>query len=140
MFDYRNSIHTTTNVSPAHLVFGRKLRSRLDILNSMMLPPSSTSLTNMVNSKQCSQIKANCRKNVTLLTGQYVMYKRYLNKSNFFWEKGIIVQCLGKRVYLVRDCVTSAIIKKHKNQVRLLQGIHNDKQFEDIIEPITAPL
>ena len=32
LFSYRNLTHSTTGVSPAELMFGRQLRSRLDLL------------------------------------------------------------------------------------------------------------
>ena len=32
LFNYRLTLHTTTGVSPAELMFGRRLRSRLDLL------------------------------------------------------------------------------------------------------------
>ncbi|KAJ0172968.1 hypothetical protein K1T71_011144 [Dendrolimus kikuchii] len=54
LFDYRNSKNSTTETSPAQLIFGHNLRSRLDLIvphNS----PSSSELSSRVDRKQSLQ-------------------------------------------------------------------------------------
>ncbi|KAL4721724.1 hypothetical protein ACJJTC_005428 [Scirpophaga incertulas] len=49
LFDYRNSKNSTTDTSPAELVFGRSLRSRLDLLDPVKPSSSSTALMQTIN-------------------------------------------------------------------------------------------
>lgn len=138
LFDYRNSVHSITNTSPAQLVFGRKLRSRLDIMHPSTTSHSSTSLANSVNEKQCSQVKACGGKDVMFLPGQNVLYKRYSNKDKFSWCKGIILKNIGKRLYLIKDSLTLAVIKKHKNQIILCKCKKDNAQLWDVTELMTS--
>lgn len=65
LMDYRNSIHSTTRYSPAQLVFGRKLRMRLDLINPKTSPsPLSPSVTVNLQNKQCTHTNSE-RKNKT---------------------------------------------------------------------------
>ncbi|KAJ8713190.1 hypothetical protein PYW08_008494 [Mythimna loreyi] len=122
LFDYRNSVHSVTGFSPAELVFGRKLRSRLDLINPKPPSASFTSLTDNVYRQQCSQIKARggCNKQV-FKPGDPIMYKKFINNGTFRWCKGIIKKRLGKVLYLIQDLITSCDVKKHKNQIILLK-------------------
>ncbi|CAK1585814.1 unnamed protein product [Parnassius mnemosyne] len=139
IFDYRNSVHSTTGLSPAQIVFGRKLRSRLDILKPAPSPPLSSSLAKTVRSKQCSQVKSHGGKEKMFLPGQYVLYKKYSNKNKFNWCKGVIIQKLGKIIYLIRDSLLNTVVKKHVNQIILYKGtINASRPWElDILSPDT---
>lgn len=121
LFDYRNSIHTTTGISPAQLVFGRQLRSRLDLLNPSP-SPSSPSLAEHVHSKQCSQIEAHDGKDTKFLPNQLVLYKKYSSNNKFIWAKGVIIREIGTMLFLIRDCVTSVCVRKHKDQMLHYKG------------------
>lgn len=122
LFDYRNSVHSTTGFSPAQLVFGRKLRSRLDLINPVTAAPSSSVLANHVRDKQCLQSEQYGGKNEQLFTeGDKVLYKIYNDKLNP-WRKGVILKVIGKVTYLVKDGLTSLACKRHKNQLMLYKG------------------
>lgn len=54
---YRNSVNTTAALAP--LVFGRKLKSRIDLIDTNPSSPSSPPSTNIVNNTQCMQIREN---------------------------------------------------------------------------------
>ncbi|KAJ8710409.1 hypothetical protein PYW07_009775 [Mythimna separata] len=123
LFDYRNSVHSVTGFSPAELVFGRKLRTRLDLLHPLPSSPL-TSLNNDVKLKQCSQIKYYGGNNKQVYKpGDEVMYKKYMNNSKYMWCKGTVIKRLGKVLYLIKDDVTSLDVKKHKNQIVLYKGM-----------------
>jgi hypothetical protein len=79
LFDYRNSVHVTTGSSPAQLVFGRKLRSRLDLLlPTPSSPISSSGVADAVRRNQCLQAKAYGGLNKQcFIPGNNVMYKKY---------------------------------------------------------------
>lgn len=128
IFNYRNSVHSTTGYSPSQLVYGRKLRSRLDLLHPVPPPPSASSiaLANDVKTKQCSQNKRLNRINKqTFVQGERILYKKYINKNKFTWCKGVIEKKLGKVLYLVKNCFTSMFIKKHKNHILKYKGNAN---------------
>jgi hypothetical protein len=137
MFDYRNSVHSMTNTSPAQLVFGRKLRSRLDLMHPSGAPHSPTPCTDLVNLKQCLQNKG-CVNEVLLSPGQYVLYKRYVNKDKYIWVRGIILRTVGKRLYLIKDCSTSAVCKKHKDQIVLYKGSVDHNELWDVTDGLMA--
>lgn len=123
LFDYRNSVHSVTGISPAELVFGRKLRSRLDLLNPKPPSASPTSPTDKVYRQQCSQIKSGGGNNTQIFKpGDEILYKKYLNNVKFHWCKGIVKKRLGKVLYLVHDYSSACDVKKHKNQIIPYKG------------------
>lgn len=130
LFDYRNSIHSTTSSSPAELVFGRKLRSRLDLINqnsSTTAPPSPSSLTHNVKEKQCLQSKAYGGSNRQCFAqGDNILYKKQNTNKQGTWQRGIVIKKIGKVTYLVKDCSSNQSLKKHKNQMIPYKG-SNDK-------------
>lgn len=121
LFDYRNSVNTTTGSSPAELVFGSKLHSRLDLLVN---PPSrsSESIPNHVRDQQCSQSEAYNGKNLQSFSpNDDVLYRQPNNNLNL-WKRGIVIKKIGKVLYEIRDLATSTCYKKHKNQLLLYKG------------------
>lgn len=119
LFDYRNSIHSTTGTSPAQLVFGKQLRSRLDLLTETNSPPPSlTDGGSLVKDKQSLQVSyhgGSARTDFKI--SDRVLYKKYINKNKFHCLRGKIIQTLGKRLYLIEDELTGSFIRKHINQI-----------------------
>lgn len=129
LFDYRNSVHSTTGSSPAQLVFGRKLRCRLDLVTQSTPSSPSEPLADHVRNKQCSQSKHYGGTNKeSYVPGDYVLYKQpYTNKQQS-WGKGQVIKRLGKVTYIVKDIVTAHKHKKHKNQLILMdKGTNSDQ-------------
>ncbi|XP_026747201.1 uncharacterized protein K02A2.6-like [Trichoplusia ni] len=134
LMDYRNSVHTTTGLSPAQLVFGHKLRSRLDLINPKSSAPSSPSVSDHVKNQQCMQTKQqgkNKEKNFEI--SDIVLYKRFVNKASYTWCKGIILKRIGKVLYLVKDLKNSESYKRHINQLRLYKGTRNNNEQEALL-------
>lgn len=129
LMDYRNSVHTATGLSPAQLVFGHKLRSRLDMINPKSSAPSSPSVSDHVKNQQCTQNKQQ-RKNKTnfFLLNDIVLYKKYVNKANYTWCKGIIIKRIGKVLYQVKDLDGSGSYKRHINQLMPYKGSRNNNE------------
>lgn len=151
LMDYRNSVNSTTGFTPSQLVFGRKLRCRLDLSNpSSVLPPSSSAdsiIKKRIKSQQCSQ--SNEPKSRHLKKGDIILYKKYINNVKFNWHKGVIEKRVGRVLYLIKDLLTSIFVKKHKNQLVKFKGtLHNPSSadpntpLEDIVNlppPPTTP-
>lgn len=154
LFDYRNSIHTTTGLSPAELVFGRKLRSRLDLIAPPAPPVTSSSqpsaLSDHVRKQQCLQSESyNGHNEQTYGEGQIVLYKKPIANKQHRWIKAVVIKRIGNVIYLIKDLVTSVTLKKHKNQLLMYNGTDNscDSQtgmptieIEDIVTPQSATL
>ncbi|XP_026322974.1 uncharacterized protein K02A2.6-like [Hyposmocoma kahamanoa] len=127
LMDYRNSIHSTTRYSPAQMVFGRKLRTRLDLINPKSSSFLSPSVTGNVKNKQYTHNNS-VRKNKTKYfeKDNIVLYKKFVNKNNYKWVKGIIIKRLGTVMYLIKDYINLECVKRHKNQVVLYKGTSNN--------------
>lgn len=131
LFHYRNSWHSTTNCSPAEVLFGSKLRCRLDLLNPLPPPASDSMLREIVKSRQSLQIKYyRGRRNITFSVGDLVLVKVHQNK-NTIWSKGVIFKRLGKSAYLVKLVHLDKIIKRHSNQIYELKGEGGENDKED---------
>ncbi|XP_026316320.1 uncharacterized protein K02A2.6-like [Hyposmocoma kahamanoa] len=147
LMDYRNSVHSITGYSPAQLVFGRKLKSRLDLINPKLSSPSTPdSNKNIVPTKQCMQINKQQRRIKKCFSkGDYVLYKKYYSKSVYKWGKGIIEKRIGKVLYLIKDVKTSLFIKKHVNQIVQYKGTGKDlgrglpEDITDMLPECTTP-
>lgn len=121
LFNYRNSKHTTTDKSPAELIFGHKLRSRLDSLFPKSTP-ADAALDNNVKRKQFSQCKQyNGKRTVQFDVGELVLVRIIVNQKPQ-WTRGCIEERLGCTVYLVRLLNFSRIVKKHTNQLLKFRG------------------
>lgn len=143
LMDYRNSVHTTTGLSPAEMVYGHKLRSRLDIINPKSSSSSpSSSVSNRVQHQQCLQTNQKAEHIIQdLKINEVVLYKKFVNKSNYTWCKGIITKKIGKVVYLVKNLENSETVKRHINQLVKYKGTTID--LEDTINvniPVYRPL
>lgn len=120
LFDYRNSCNSTTETSPAELVFGRKLHSRLDLFApSTAKPTSSSELPALIRQKQCLQAKhfggiTQCDFNV----GDTVWFKNFVNKNKYMWSKGQIIGKFGKVMYKIKSLGIEKCIIRHRNQLR----------------------
>lgn len=85
---YRNTPHSTTGVSPAMLLMGRRLRTRLDL----MLP----SFQKRVNSSQDKMVKQSKSHGLCELElGDNVLVRNFGKGDK--WMKGVIIEVLGSR-------------------------------------------
>lgn len=102
---YRNTPHSTTGESPAQLLMGRCLRTRLDL----MLP----SVKNKVEKTQRNTIEnTSNRRDRMFDVGDDVQVRMYNGEK---WIKGFIVQVLGSRYYCVET--KQGVIKRHVDQI-----------------------
>ncbi|XP_054259626.1 uncharacterized protein K02A2.6-like [Macrosteles quadrilineatus] len=117
LFDYRNSTHCSTCKSPAELMFGRKLRTRFDLLR-----PDRFVQTN--SSGFSENVKG---RNILFVENQVVLVKDYRTSQSSNWVKAKIVKCLSPVSYLVKLCNSDVVWKRHSNQMLPLKNqVSND--------------
>ncbi|XP_026327853.1 uncharacterized protein K02A2.6-like [Hyposmocoma kahamanoa] len=126
LMDYRNSVNTTTGLSPAQLVFGHKLRSRLDLIDPNSSAPSPPPSPDIINNQQCTRNKEGKTRVKKLKKNDIVLYKKFINKTKYTWCKGIVQKKLGNVLYLVKDIDSSEMYKRHINQLMLYKGTSNN--------------
>ena len=90
LFNYRVSAHSTTEETPAKLMFNRQLRTRFDLLR----PQTDTILKNKIDSK----IVGSKLGNNLFETGDTVLAKDFSN-SQTKWRPGIIADKVGQMMY-----------------------------------------
>lgn len=140
LLDYRNSKHSTTELSPAQIMLGRSLKSRLDLLNPHHQSSSSISsdtLQEIVRIKQCSQCNTyKGTRNVSFAPNETVLVCTY-HKTSTSWIKAIIKEKQGQSIYLVYIPSLEISLKRHKNQIIKYKGqydgleLDNDDSFDD---------
>ena len=110
LFDYRNSSHCVTCKSPSELMFGRKIRSRFDLLRPNRLEKVSSS-----HSKQVENFSG--KRNVTFDENQVVLVKDYRTSQASNWVRAIIISQLSPVSYLVRLSNSDILWKRHCDQI-----------------------
>ncbi|XP_063395572.1 uncharacterized protein LOC134680377 [Cydia fagiglandana] len=119
---YRNSVHSTTGKSPAEVVFGHKLRSRLDALAMHRPATADAALECVVKDNQFSQCKYYGGKRVVdFKVNDLVLVKMYSAQKNY-WVKGTVIDQIGKSLYTIKLSDSDSIIKRHANQLLKLKG------------------
>lgn len=128
LFHYRNSEHSTTDRSPSELIFGRKLRSRLDLIDPQSSSTSDATLDAHVKEKQCAQTEYyHGNREVTFTVGEIVLVRISDNRKKQ-WVKGTIAKKLGTSVYIVHLNDSNRSIKKHRNQILKYKGEEERKE------------
>lgn len=118
LINYRKTPHTITGVSPASLMFGREIRTRLDLIF-----PTETPKNNHVENSNYRKFKE----------GERVAVRDYLNQNK--WQFGRIQKKLGNLIYLVQ-LDDSRVWKRHVDQIR---AIGNNTPLKIDFEPPNPP-
>lgn len=90
LFTYRNTTHCVTGETPSKLMFGRNLRTRLDLI--MPINKKNTTTQHKCTSKRRFEV------------GDSVFIRWYSSKKEI-WKAGIIKRIIGNRMYeiLIKD-------------------------------------
>lgn len=88
LFEYRNTIHCTTGYSPAKLMFGRDLRSRLDLI----FPKESKSRETSLRKNEC--------KLRDFKVGDRVWVRWYSGRKES-WKSGVVNKVIGNRMFKI---------------------------------------
>lgn len=107
LFAYRNAPHMTTNESPASLMFGRRLRTHLDIVR-----PDINSKVKLNQTRQgINHSQANLRE---FHTGDTVLVRDYRGHQQ--WQHGTIHSQTGSRTYMV-NVAPGTNWRRHSDQI-----------------------
>lgn len=113
---YRNAPHCTTKRSPAEMMFGRSLRTRLDSIKLVKDKADNTKEQHAGNQMG--------RRKVNFEVGDEVMVRDYRNINKVSWAAAVIRKKLGRVTYLCEVVDNGRIWKRHSNQIILrLRGI-----------------
>lgn len=137
LFDYRNSKNSTTDKSPAELVYGRPLRSRLDLINPAAPSPSSADLAQVVDRNQSLQVKYyKGRLRKELKENDEVWVTKNMNIKKFCWIKGVIKKKIGHVLYKVYLPELNCEVNRHIDQIRYRT---DSPASRDIWDPDAVP-
>lgn len=102
---YRNTPHATTGRTPAELMLGRPVRSRLDLMKP--------DLRADVRAKQTEQVERRKGSGRTVSVGDSVLARDYRGRGK--WQEGEVVEVMGDKHYLIQ--VHDETWKRHIDQV-----------------------
>ena len=108
LFAYRTAPHATTGHSPAQLLFGRNLKSRLDLLKP--------NIKRVVDGRLLKNEKGTL---VSFQNGEMVMVRHYHRGPK--WLKGEVLERIGPVLYKV--LVDGATWRRHVDQMRRSEGV-----------------
>lgn len=125
LLDYRNAPHCTTGISPAKLMFGRKLRTRLDLIRPTEKNSEKDSevselkdqVREVIAKKQKTQIKNYSGNRQRMYGLNEIVAVRDYRCEKPSWIKGKIIKVLGPRTYLVYIPSLEKQWKRHVNQI-----------------------
>eukprot|EP00731_Ephydatia_muelleri_P017061 Em0010g159a len=124
LFQYRITPQTTTGVSPAELLYGRRLRSRLDALHP--------NLAERVERRQQGQKAAHNTNAVerSFQEQESVYVKYYARGGRWKWVPGKITKCKGPLSF---DVVleNGIVCRRHQDQLRKRAGEADDTWMGD---------
>ncbi|XP_061707861.1 uncharacterized protein K02A2.6-like [Cydia pomonella] len=118
LFEYRTTVHCTTKETPAKLMFGRELRSRLDLI----VPPQGKTADAMHSSQPAQPGKQARSFNVN----EDVWVKCFENRKPY-WTRGKIISKIGCRMYLVYVIDQNINCRRHVDQI--LRYTNNNKSY-----------
>ena len=109
LFAYRNSPHCSTGDSPAQRLFGRNLRSRLDLLKVTRLEEAAD--------RQVKFFKGN--RDISFSEGERVMVRDYKNPMKPGWQVAKMQKVLGERTYLCKPMLPDSNLcwRRHTDQI-----------------------
>jgi len=109
LLSYRSSVHTTTDYTPAELMFGRTINTKLSLLKPHF--------ENKVEEKLILQKKYADRGKQwrEFEEGQMVWV---LNNNGIGYSKGVVIKRLGKNSYLIRFVGSPIEHRRHADQLR----------------------
>ena len=113
LFQYRVTPHQTTGVSPAELMFGRKLRTVLDLVHPGKYLPTTVLLR---QEKQKENYDAKVPRTVELHPESPIMVRNYSSQYKDNWVPARIVKQTGPVSYKC-ELPQGNIVRRHQDQI-----------------------
>lgn len=112
-------------------MLGRKLRTRLDLLNPKRSMQIDLSKIKTTIEKQQENQKQNYKSKIrkTFKINEIVMVKDYCKANKIVWTKARIVKRLGMQIYLVQVIESKKMWKRHLNQIISACEKKNDNYY-----------
>jgi len=104
LLTYRVTPHWITKEAPSFLMFGRKVKTRLDYLKN--------SVENKVKREDIQRFRK-----LYLKVGDQVYARDYSDPNKKRWEKGIVEEVLGKRIYVIKLENKNVVWRRHVDQL-----------------------
>lgn len=109
LFQYRNCEHSTTGVSPAVALLGRRLRGRLDVLR-----PNIAEIVKKAQEKQVEYAGGSDR---NLEVGDSVLTRDFSIRNNNKWTEGHITSQTGPLSYKIINLDNGSSGRRHADQI-----------------------
>lgn len=122
LFDYRNSIHSTTGEKPSQLMFNRSLRVKWDL-----------TLPKVVKAQQAQVRHAGGVTTRELQIGEKVLARNYSKEGR--WSSGTVQKRLGPVTYLI-SLDNGIYWKRHINQLISAENVREEKNPDNFEVPI----
>ena len=125
LFKYRITPHSTTGVPPAELLVGRKLRSRLDLLQP-----------NLASKVQCSHMTQKRNHDSKKPYRQFhegdpVYAENFNNNSNTKWLPGKIMKATGPLSYII-ELSTGNTVRRHVDHIIVREQVQEQSSSNDV--------
>ncbi len=121
LISYRNTPQTTTGETPAEMMFGRQLRTRLDLIH-----PDMENDIRKKQQKQKEQFDKNTQRKKVGVDDR-VHVRNYKRGSSSRWIAGLITSRIGNTTLTVSN---GACFKRHVNQVRFKEHSRRVPELE----------
>ena len=112
LFAYRNTPHSTTGVSPAELLMGRKLRSPLDLLK----PDLHFRVEGRQEKQKQYHDKSSRQRSFAI--GDLVFVNNFSRSSADLWLPGQVIVATGPRAFQVK-IFDGRIVRRHVDHMRI---------------------
>ena len=110
LLSYRSTPHSTTNLSPAELLFNRKIKTRISLTKPHLNKISLDQERQILVSQYSKKLRM-------FYNGELVWVRNYNHKGDK-WIEGTIVQQISPVLYIVQLTSSGVLAKKHVDQLR----------------------
>ena len=130
---YRCTPHSTTGLSPAELMFGRNIRTHIDLLH----PNLHEHVTRKQTAQKIQHDKHAVDRDISVGDDVFV---RNFSLHGGKWLPGLVVECTGSLSYKVKTA-THGIVRRHQDQIQTSVHHYTEDQISDSLvnEDLTLP-
>lgn len=128
LIDYRSTAHCSTKRTPAKLLLGKEIRTRLHLLRPT---PAAQEID---NSRRKQEENFRGRRQINFKNGESVMIRDYSNPNQPGWMRARVKEVLGSRTVLCK-LENGRIIKRHVNQMNKLNRADDIKIGRERVSP-----